>query len=214
MYQLISFSLFLVLALSSHVVGATETVASGDQTPDFLERQVDDEIRKRIKSCQRPKDSPPYIGDLPSLGRFTGQWGQWSVKPAASVQVIKYDLASETVSINKSLGAGASFHFFKNEDLMIDGQQLDVQNIKPECRATTFSAKDVHEDPKQGKIAYSLFSITPTVYASQDQGKEFSVQPALLVGVFRDLFNFGVGFNLTGAEKGHVFLLFSLGANF
>jgi hypothetical protein len=72
----------------------------------------------------------------------------------------------------------------------------------------------VHDDPKQGKIAYSLFSITPTIYASQDQAEEFSVQPALLVGVFRDLFNFGVGFNLTGPDKGNVFLLFSMGANF
>jgi hypothetical protein len=211
MYQFLSLTIFLVLGLSNQVVSATETDQNNGQTPEFAKREDNPEIQNRIKACLRPLGSPSYIGDLPMLGN---RWGQWSVKPAASVQVIKYDLASKQVSINKSLGAGASFHFYKNEDLEVDGHRLDVKNIKPECRASTFSAKDVHEDPVNGKIAYSLFSITPTIYASEDQGKEFSVQPAILVGVFRDLFNFGVGFNLTGAEKGHTFLLFSMGASF
>ncbi len=165
----------------------------------------DPKIQSRIGKCLRPLDSPTYIGDLGD---------RWSVSPSASVQVIKYDLASKQASINKSLGAGASFHYYKDSDLQLGGKQLQIKDIKPECRATTFSAKDVHEDPENGKIAYSLFSITPTIYASQDQGADFSVQPALLVGVFRDLINVGAGFNLTGPDKGHVFLLFSVGAGF
>jgi hypothetical protein len=186
--------------------GQSAEVGSGTVLAAFPKaEEASEDIKKRINECLRPKETPGYIGDL---------WDRWEVKPAASVQIIKYDLASKQVSINKSLGAGASFHFYKDSDLMVDGKQLRIKDIKPECRATTFSARDVHNDPKQGKIAYSLFSITPTIYASQDQAEEFSVQPALLVGVFRDLFNFGVGFNLTGPDKGNVFLLFSMGANF
>lgn len=165
----------------------------------------DPKIESRINKCLRPLGSPTYIGDLGD---------RWAVIPSASVQIIKYDLASKKASVNKSLGVGASFHFYKDSDLQLDGKQLQIKDVKPECRATTFSAKDVHEDPDNGKIAYSLFSITPTLYGSQDQGADFSVQPALLVGVFRDLINVGAGFNLTGSDKGHVFLLFSIGAGF
>jgi len=214
MYQFISLTLSLILVLSSQAVSAAGTGPNNGQNPDETDEA---KIAKRIANCKRPDNSPSYISDLPLLGTltFTKRWGEWSVKPAASVQVIKYDLAAKQVSINKSLGAGASFHFYKNEDnLKFGNKQLTVHDIKPECRATTLSAKDVHEDLVNGKIAYSLFSITPTVYASEDQGKEFSVQPAILVGVFRDIFNFGVGFNLTGEEKGHTFLLFSMGASF
>ena len=168
-------------------------------------RNPDPKIESRISKCLRPLDSPTYIGDIGD---------RWSVNPSASVQIIKYDLASKKASVNKSLGVGASFHFYKDSDLQVDGRQLRIKDIKPECRATTFSAKDVHEDSESGKIAYSLLSITPTLYGSQDQGADFSVQPALLVGVFRDIINVGTGFNLTGPEKGHVFLLFSIGAGF
>jgi hypothetical protein len=179
--------------------------ASLNYVLDVPRPNPDPKMQSRISNCLRPLDSPTYIGDLGD---------RWSVSPSASVQIIKYDLATKKASLNKSLGAGASFHFYKDSDLDMNGRQLRIKDIKPECRATTFSAKDVHEDPENGKIAYSLFSITPTLYGSQDQGADFSVQPAVLVGAFRDLINVGAGFNLTGPEKGHVFLLFSIGAGF
>lgn len=60
-----------------------------------------------------------------------------------------------------------------------------------------------------------LFSITPTIYASKlETADDLSVQPAILIGAFRDLLSVGAGFNLTGPSKGHAFLLFSIGLGF
>lgn len=201
---------FLTISTFAKVAHSGEAAKANDlnvgKTMVLPERpDPPDDMVKRIQECLRPHGTPTYMADL---GK------RWSVTPAASVQIFKYDLASKKVSVNQSLGAGASFNFYKASDLVVGGQQLDIKDISPDCRANTFSSKDVHEDPKKGKIAYSLFSITPTIYASQDQGNDFSIQPALLVGVFRNLFNVGTGFNLTGPDKGHVFLLFSMGAAF
>ena len=144
--MLVTGTLFVIYA-GAFVVWAAEE-ESRVTTMRIAKPPTDQTIINRINQCLRPSDSPAYIGDLGS---------RWSVRPAASVQIIKYDLASKKVSINKSLGAGASFHFYSDSDLSIDGTQLRIKDIKPECRATTFSAKDIHEDPKEGKIAYSLF---------------------------------------------------------
>lgn len=43
---------------------------------------------------------------------------------------------------------------------------------------------------------------------------DLSVQPAIQVSFLRDLLTVGTGFNLTGTDKGHAFLLLSLGWGF
>jgi hypothetical protein len=155
-------------------------------------------------------------------GLFGWGAGQWSVGPAVSTQLIKYDLAKKQAGFNTSVGVGASFRFY--EDIIIkdtDGKPIKDKNGKPEkpvtisqvkreCRQTSFGDRKIY-------LAAPLFSITPTLYVTKptDQG-DLAVQPALLVGFFEDILNFGVGFNLTGppGEKGNVFLLMSIGAGF
>ena len=60
-----------------------------------------------------------------------------------------------------------------------------------------------------------LFAISPFVYVSKVEATgDLNVQPAIQVSFLSDLVTVGTGFNLTGTDKGHVFLLLSLGWGF
>jgi hypothetical protein len=89
---------------------------------------------------------------------------------------------------------------------------LPIGKVSTACRATT---SDIGKDRTE-KLASSLLSITPTIYYAKQAGEnnDLSVQPALLLGFFDDLISIGPGFNLTGPEKGKVFLVLSLGYGF
>lgn len=92
-----------------------------------------------------------------------------------------------------------------------DNYYLPINKISTACRATT---SDIGKD-RTDKLASSLLSITPTVYyAKQASQNDLSLQPALLLGFFDDIISIGPGFNLTGPEKGKVFLVLSLGYGF
>ena len=155
-------------------------------------------------------------GDFQSIHSFFGLSGQWSVGPAVSTQLVKYDLAKKQAGFNTSVGAGASFRFYRPIELKDEttGQVKDtvyIGAVRPECRQTSFGT-----DRKSYRAA-PLFSITPTLYATKPTSEgDLAVQPALLLGFFEDILNFGVGFNMTGpaAEKGNVFLLMSIGTGF
>lgn len=96
-------------------------------------------------------------------------------------------------------------------DPINDTYFMPLYKISTECRATT---SDIGKDRKE-KLAGSIVSITPTVYYSKQANEgDLSLQPALLLGFFDDIVNIGPGFNLTGPEKGKVFLVFSLGYGF
>ena len=92
-----------------------------------------------------------------------------------------------------------------------DTYSLPISKISTACRATT---SDIGKDRTE-KLASSLISITPTVYyVKQANENDISLQPALLLGFFDDIISIGPGFNLTGLEKGKVFLVLSLGYGF
>lgn len=203
---------FLVVSLLSSVMVHSAVFVQAAPAPDngqnvtvqtVVRPPMPEEVKARITSCLRPLGAPKYLGDI---------FDNWSVGSAVSAQLVKYDLASKQVSFNRSIGVGTSFRYYAAEE--IDGKKIKVSDIKPECRATSFSATDVSDDPKSGKLISNLFSITPTLYATQAENSDLSVQPAILLGVFRDILNIGTGFNLTGPDKGHTFLLFSIGSGF
>ncbi|WP_454061075.1 hypothetical protein [Candidatus Nitrospira salsa] len=93
----------------------------------------------------------------------------------------------------------------------IEKSRVYISQIKQECRQTSFG-RDTN-----GYLSAPMFSITPTLFASEpiDQN-DVAIQPALLFGFFEDILNIGVGFNLTGpaGQKGNVFLLMGIGAGF
>ena len=165
----------------------------------------------------------------------------WSVGLAASVQAVKYTFGTKQASSAASTGAGVAFRYYGKSPIgteeaaknlgFTDGDlkaietldkgayydketgmySLPVNKISTSCRATT---SDIGTD-RTAKLASSIFSLTPTVfYVKQANESELSLQPALLVGFFDDILSIGPGFNLTGAEKGKVFLVLSLGYGF
>jgi hypothetical protein len=154
-------------------------------------------------------------GDL-QTGLLGMMPGKWSVGPAVSTQLIKYDLAKKQAGFNTSVGAGASFRYYSEIDIKDKNgtatDKVKISEVKRECRETSFSSLT-----DKSYLAGPAFSITPTLYATKptDQG-DLAVQPALLIGAWNDILNVGVGWNLTGpaGEKGHVFLLFSVGTGF
>jgi hypothetical protein len=99
----------------------------------------------------------------------------------------------------------------KYYDKETDTYYLPLHKIAAACRAST---SDIGKD-RDEKLAASIFSITPTIYYSKlDTASDLSLQPALLVGFFDDIISVGPGFNLTGPDKGKVFLVLSLGYGF
>lgn len=99
-----------------------------------------------------------------------------------------------------------------NEELeAIEESRVYISQIKQECRQTTLGKNTT------GYLAGPMFSITPTIFASEPINQDdLAIQPAILLGFFEDILNVGVGFNLTGpaGQKGNVFLLFGIGAGF
>ena len=159
------------------------------------QKQLTDTMRLRELSCVRTA-TKKLLGDIGD---------HWSVGSHVSTQVLKYDLASKKIGSAENLGMGLAFRYYNDE----------ISAIKPECRATTTDAKTLDEDPKNGKIRFALFSINPTIYYSKPlSGSDANTQPAIVLSFLNDLVSFGFGFNLTGADKGHTFMLLSLGVGF
>lgn len=92
------------------------------------------------------------------------------------------------------------------------GESYGIRHIRKKCRAETFDGAWLKPDNK--KVS-PWISITPIVFASKtERSDEIQVQPALTVGFLGELVNVGAGFNLSGPDKGHVFLLLSIGYGF
>ena len=165
-------------------------------------------IEERLKKCTCPEGARGLLAaDLGS---------NISVGASVTAQLIRYNITSGKASVNTpGLGAGIAFRYYPDSWMAeIDGRH-DIRRIKPDCRATTFDAPTLEEDPEKGKIAFPLFSISPTVFLSKSEGSsDLSVQPTLVIGLFRDLISLGVGFNLTEPDAGDVFILFGIGAGF
>lgn len=179
--------------------------------------------------------SRPLFGDLSSLGLEN-----WSVGTTIATSVVRYDFSSKKAALATGAGAGIAIRYYgksllgtKDEAKRLgytdetiatirkhfpsyvsdakDEVSLPLSSIKPECRATT---SDVGKERSQ-KLASSLFSITPIVYYSkQTTESDLNIQPAIMLGVLDDIISIGTGFNLTGQEKGKMFLLLSLGYGF
>lgn len=179
------------------------------------ETKADPKQARRADCLRKVQDVAPPSGDV-----FTKHW---TVGTTVSAQLIRHNLASGKTSINAlGIGAGIAFRFYPSIWLPTvkdkDGNTFkDIDYVKPKCRATTFDAQSVDENPEAGKVAFPLFSISMIGFASKaEKESEVLLQPALVVGFLRDLVNIGVGVNATGPDKeeGDVFLLFSIGAGF
>lgn len=174
----------------------------------------------------------PAFGDLGN---------NWSVGMTTAVQAVKYTFKTKQASTAASAGGGIAFRYygkseigteeaaknlgFTDDDLKAiksldkgsyynrdsGTYSLPVNKISTACRATT---SDIGKDRTE-KLASSIFSITPTVFGSKQSNEgDISFQPALLVGFLDDIISIGPGYNLTGPEKGKVFMVVSVGYGF
>lgn len=91
-------------------------------------------------------------------------------------------------------------------------EEFGIKKIKSSCRVDTLSAAFTGDN--KYKVRY-LFAVSPFVYVSKVEGAdELNVQPAIQMSFLSDIVTVGIGFNLTGTDKGHMFLLLSLGWGF
>ena len=135
--------------------------------------------------------------------------------PSASVQGVRYDLALKKAALTTGVGAGFSARFYNNVKIKtVNGvDTFEFNDIRTECRRTTFDVgRGTNED--RPKIVGPAFSITPIIYYSKGETTDTALQPAIQFGFLEELVNIGVGFNLTGPNKGHAFVLLSLGFGF
>ena len=152
-----------------------------------------------------------------------GDFGDYiSFGPTVAAKAFNYDLASKQVAFNAGIGAGFSMRIydtvgFKRKDPgpatpEVPAVKLGISQIRKKCRAETYDLAWLKPDNQR---VSPLFSISPMVFASKsDRDNEIQVQPALTVGFLGELVNVGAGFNLSGPDKGHVFLLLSIGYGF
>ena len=134
-----------------------------------------------------------------------------SIGPSIAAQVLRYDLASKKAAFNTGAGAGFSVRWY--EKTKIGDTEYGIQHIKAGCRADAIDAA-YKTDMNKFYVGY-LFAISPFVYVSKvEASNDLSIQPAIQLSFLSDLLTIGTGFNLTGTDKGHVFLLLSIGWGF
>ncbi len=134
--------------------------------------------------------------------------------PSASIQAVRYDFASKQAAIATGAGAGLSIRFYNNVHIKGDPNVFEFNDIDPKCRRTSFDAGR-GDNPDKPKIVGPAISITPIIYYSKiESSPDLAIQPAIQLGFLEELVNVGIGFNLTGPQKGNVFMLLSLGYGF
>lgn len=162
------------------------------------------------------------IKDLSTEPVAAGDFGDHiSFGPTVAAKAFNYDLASKKIAFNAGLGAGLSMRYYNTVQFKsgkdeqgntVSRESFGISQIRKRCRAETFDAAWLKQD---NQMVIPLFSISPMVFASKsERGDEIQVQPAITVGFLGELVNVGAGFNLSGPDKGHVFLLLSIGYGF
>lgn len=173
-----------------------------------------------FKSRSKNPEDGGCIKDLSTESVATGDFGRYiSVGPTVAAQAFNYDLAAKRVSFNAGGGAGLAVRvywppvsFEGDRENNVRPVSYGINQIRKRCRIESFDP-DLFKTDTQ-KVA-PLFSISPMVFASKsERGDDIRVQPVISVGFLGELVNVGAGFNLSGPDKGHVFILLSLGYGF
>lgn len=163
------------------------------------------------------------VKDLSAEPVAAGDFGDYvSFGPTVAAKAFNYDLSSKRVAFNAGVGAGFSMRIYdtvrfkdkkdKDGKILVQPISYGISQIRKKCRAETYDLAWLKPDNQR---VTPLISISPMIFASKsDRDNEIQVQPALTVGFLGELINVGAGFNLSGQDKGHVFVLLSLGYGF
>ena len=156
----------------------------------------------------------------------------WGVSASATAQLVRYNLTEGRASLSApGLGLGVSFRYYGNTDMRAmpkpnpDGtyQSLDysmgeeainTQRELRRIRQTSDCIANSWDDNINQKAAVHSFSLNPTLFVAKEEDEsKLALQPALLIGFFRELLTVGVGVNLTGRDRGDAFLVLGIGSN-
>ncbi len=203
---IIFLSVFLAIILSVHCDHAQaeqimeNVIVPGSDAP---------KVQARIDQCSVPENARGFWG-----GGDIGK--NWSVGNIVAAQMVRYNLTKGSASLNsQGLGGGLTFRYYPSDWMAEVDHNRDIRRIKPECRATTFSAKTLADSLTEGKLAFPFLSISATAFVAKlENTEQISIQPTLLFGIYRDLVNIGIGFNATGPDKGNTFLMLGFGTGF
>ncbi len=182
---------------------------------------------------------PTCDWDMSGNEKYAGDLTQnWSAGAIASYSLVQYNLADKKSSFNsKALGAGIAFRYYRDRHLKWFGEnKLGKRNARiiPGTLWDSYEEGDYVEnvgiaDIPAGCRAQSedllgatnkiapMYSISPTMYVFQEKNEDdFGVQFAVNVGFLNDIFNIGIGWNLSGDDAGEWFILAgpSFGFNF
>ena len=215
-------SAFISMAFSTTFAQDANTAvppqATGTTTTPTTTTTQTDKGKTEEKEFEITNFKEQCLKDLRTEPVAAGDFGnRISFGPTIAAKAFNYDLASKQVTFNAGLGAGISMRYYGKVRFYDDkgeetGESYGIRHIRKKCRAETFDGAWLKPDNK--KVA-PWVSITPIVFASKtERSDEIQVQPALTVGFLGELVNVGAGFNLSGPDKGHVFLLLSIGYGF
>jgi len=191
--------------------------------PQKANKEDEGFVIKNFRSTSKDPADGGCLKDLSEEPVATGDFGDYiSFGPTVAAKAFNYDLASKRVAFNAGVGAGFSMRIYntvgfkgkegKNGKTGELPASYGISQIRKRCRAETYDLAWLKPDNQ--RVA-PLISISPMVFASKsDRDNEIQVQPALTVGFSGELINVGAGFNLSGQDKGHVFILLSLGYGF
>lgn len=212
-------------SIDNNVITVVSNDTQGNQSPSET-KPTGAQARDSSQACDWEKSgTEKYAGDL-------GQ--NWSAGPVVSYSLVQYNLADKRSSFNaKSLGAGISFRRYRDRDLRwfaekklnkvssIEKKTADVGllfNTYPEGNqwSENVSISDIPAGCRaqstdllaEGNKIVAWISVSPTMYVFQEENADkLGVQMALNFGFLNDIFNIGVGWNLSGQNAGEWFLL-------
>jgi hypothetical protein len=191
--------------------------------PQKTNKEDEGFVITNFRSTSKDPADGGCLKDLSEESVATGDFGDYiSFGPTVAAKAFNYDLASKRVAFNAGVGAGLSMRIYntvgfkgregKNGKTGELPASYGISQIRKRCRAETYDLAWLKPDNQ--RVA-PLISISPMIFASKsDRDNEIQVQPALTVGFLGELINVGAGFNLSGQDKGHVFILLSLGYGF
>lgn len=163
-----------------------------------------------------------------------GHWmdNHWGVSANATAQLIRYNITEGRASLSApGLGLGISFRYYGNTDMRAmpkpnpDGTYDNVDYSKSEEEINTYrELRRIKQntdclgtrwnDNITQKAAVHSFSLNPTLFVAKEENEsKLALQPAFLVGFFRELLTVGFGVNMTGKDRGDVFMVLGLGSN-
>jgi hypothetical protein len=207
-----TFSTALAQGTGTPAVAETQSLSAKDGGKPKVE--IKEFEIKNFKSKVEDPVEGGCIKDLTKEPIAGGDFGNHiSFGPTVAAKAFNYGLASKRMAFNAGIGAGLSMRIYDKVRFYNDkGQTIEsysIRQIRKRCRAETFDGAWLTPDNKK---VIPWISISPMVFASKsERADEIQVQPALTVGFLGELVNVGAGFNLSGPDKGHVFVLLSLG---